>query len=108
MICTIQLSRVRAGAVRTSHRTPRPLSRPPLYRTAHRAVRGGTPAPTLRRRGVPTASRSSDDEGQEPEIARALDCLRELALLLRRDRGDPARHDLAALRYVALQQLDVL
>src|SRR6185437_15018903 len=46
--------------------------------------------------------------GQEPEIARALDRLRQLALLLRRDRGDAARHDLAALGDEALHQFHVL
>src|SRR5208282_896040 len=38
----------------------------------------------------------------------ALDRLGKLALLLGRDRGDAARHDLAALGQEALQQLDVL
>src|SRR5712671_2563328 len=46
--------------------------------------------------------------GQEAEIAGALDRLRQLALLLGRDRGDAARHDLAALGDEALQQLHVL
>src|SRR6185312_4807813 len=46
--------------------------------------------------------------GQEGEEAGALDRLGELALLLGRDRGDAARHDLAALRQEALQQLHVL
>src|SRR5258708_25816272 len=46
--------------------------------------------------------------GQEAEIARALDGLRQLALLLGRPRGDAARHDLAALGDEALQQLHVL
>src|SRR6185312_15713601 len=46
--------------------------------------------------------------GQEGEEAGALDRLGELALLLRGDRGDAARHDLAALRQEALQQLHVL
>src|SRR5258708_2778112 len=46
--------------------------------------------------------------GQEAEIARALDRLRQLALLLGRHRGDAARHDLAALGDEALQQLHVL
>src|SRR5256885_11347847 len=39
----------------------------------------------------------TDDVGQETQEARALDGLRQLALLLRRHRRDPARHDLAAL-----------
>src|SRR6266849_962281 len=46
--------------------------------------------------------------GQEAEIAGALDRLRQLALLFGRDRGDAARHDLAALGDEALQQLHVL
>src|SRR6185312_445058 len=46
--------------------------------------------------------------GQEAQEARTLDRLRELALLLGRDRGDAARHDLAALGDEALQQLHVL
>src|SRR5215470_17639744 len=46
--------------------------------------------------------------GQEPEKAGALDRDRQPALLLGRDRGDPAGDDLAALRHEALQQLDVL
>src|SRR5690349_23240347 len=45
---------------------------------------------------------------QQAEEARTLDRLRELALLLRRHRGDAARHDLAALRNVTLQELHVL
>src|ERR1041385_1981753 len=45
---------------------------------------------------------------QQTEKARALDRLRELTLLLGRHSGDPARHDLAALGDVALQQLHVL
>src|SRR5690554_1442858 len=51
---------------------------------------------------------SAGDERQERQQARALYGLRQLALLLGRDRRDPARHDLAALRDEALQQLDVL
>src|SRR5690606_17972813 len=49
-----------------------------------------------------------DHVRQEAEEARALDCLRQFALLLGRDRGDAARHDLAAFGHVALQQLHVL
>src|SRR6185312_306980 len=45
---------------------------------------------------------------QQAEEARTLDCLGELALLLRRHCGDAARHDLAALGDVTLQQLHVL
>src|ERR1700751_3464668 len=37
---------------------------------------------------------SPDHIGQKPEEARTLDRLGELALLLGRDRGDAARHDL--------------
>src|SRR5690606_28466071 len=46
--------------------------------------------------------------GHEGEIARPLDGLRQFALLLRGNRGDAARHDLAALGGVAQQQLHVL
>ena len=49
--------------------------------------------------------RLADHVGQQAEEARALDRLREFALLLGRHRGDAARHDLAALGDVALQQL---
>src|SRR5438105_9091560 len=45
------------------------------------------------------------EEAEEPG---PLDRPRQLALLLRRDRGDAARHDLAALGDEALQQADVL
>src|SRR5512144_532400 len=45
---------------------------------------------------------------QQPEEARAFDRLRQLTLLLGRHRSDAARHDLAALRHVALQKLNVL
>src|SRR4051812_27843431 len=48
-----------------------------------------------------------DHVGQEAQEACALDRLGELALLLRRDCRDPARHDLAALGYVALKELGV-
>src|SRR6185503_17419919 len=50
----------------------------------------------------------ADDVGQQPEEARALDRLRQLALLFRRHRGDAARYDLAALGNVALQQPHIL
>src|ERR1700755_2177908 len=49
-----------------------------------------------------------DQVRQERQEAGALDRLGELALLLGRDRGDAARHDLAALRDEALQQAHVL
>src|SRR5664279_2145162 len=51
---------------------------------------------------------SANDIRQQAEEARAFDRLRQFALLLGRHRGDAARYDLAALRHVALQQLDVL
>src|SRR5450759_5754049 len=51
---------------------------------------------------------SANDIRQQAEEARAFDRLRQFALLLGRYRGDAARNDLAALRHVALQQLDVL
>src|SRR5215831_16542547 len=51
---------------------------------------------------------SAQHVGQEPEEARALDRLRELTLLLRRDGRDARRHDLAALGDEALQEADVL
>src|SRR5215813_9920234 len=53
-------------------------------------------------------SRSADQIGQQAEKARPLYGARELALLLGRNGGDPARHDLAPLGDVALQELDVL
>src|SRR5262245_20597441 len=46
--------------------------------------------------------------GQEAQEARALDGLRQDALLLGRHRGDAARHHLAALRHEALQQAHIL
>ena len=66
----------------------------------------GTRGVSARRR--PPIVASSDHVGQQSEKARALDRLRELALLLGGDRGDAARHDLAALGDVALQQPHVL
>src|SRR3954471_1587639 len=48
------------------------------------------------------------DVGEQGQEARALDGLGQFALLLGRDRGDPRRHDLAALGDVALQELHVL
>src|SRR3954464_6266397 len=50
----------------------------------------------------------ADHVGQEAEEASALDRLGELALLLCRHRRDPARHDLAPLRHIALKELGVL
>src|SRR5882724_6671360 len=50
----------------------------------------------------------ANDVGQQPEETRALDGAREFALLLGGDRGDAARHDLAALGHVAHQQLGIL
>src|SRR6185437_6762695 len=49
-----------------------------------------------------------DRGGQEPEEAGPLDRLRQLALLLGRHGCDAARHDLAALGDIALEQLHVL
>src|SRR5713226_1378393 len=57
---------------------------------------------------MPRRAASADHVGQEPEKARALDRGRKFALLDRRHRGDAARHDLAALGNVALQELGVL
>src|SRR4051812_22452737 len=59
---------------------------------------------------VPTSANRAllDHVIQQPEKARPLDRARKLALLLGRDRGDAARHDFAALRDIALQQLHVL
>src|SRR5690606_36251151 len=45
---------------------------------------------------------------QQRKEARALDRLRQLALVLGRDRSDARRHDLAAFADVALQQAGVL
>src|SRR5580704_16150758 len=64
------------------------------------------PPPSNRGRDVGLSS--ADHVRQKPEEARTLDRLGELTLLLRRDRRDAARHDFAALRDEALQQLDVL
>src|ERR1700674_4864841 len=52
--------------------------------------------------------RSLNYVGQKPEKTGALDGAREFALLERRHRGDAARHDLAALGNVALQQPHIL
>src|SRR5262245_14183185 len=67
-----------------------------LVTELHRRAQGSS------RNGLP------DHIGQEPEKARPLDGARELALLLGRHGGDAARHDLAALGDVALQQPHVL
>src|ERR1700743_1975208 len=45
---------------------------------------------------------------QKRHEARALDRVRQLALVLVRDRGDARRHDLAALGDVTLQELHIL
>src|SRR5215218_7545205 len=50
----------------------------------------------------------ADHVRQEAEEAGALDRLGELALLLGRHRRDARRHDLAALRNIAREQLGVL
>src|SRR5215813_14110635 len=79
---------------------------------ASSAVRDGSrSAPTFIERRVTDRTSlpvSPDHIGQEPQETRALDRLRELALLLGRHRGDAAWHDLAALGHVALQQAGVL
>src|ERR1700736_1839612 len=49
-----------------------------------------------------------DHVGQEAEETRALDGAREFTLLLGRDGGDAARHDLAALGHVTHQKLGIL
>src|SRR5690349_14965375 len=48
------------------------------------------------------------DVGKEADLARTLDRGRQLTLLLARNGGDAARHDLATLRHEALQQAHVL
>src|SRR5262249_59307015 len=53
-------------------------------------------------------ARSLQNIRKKRHVARALDGVREQALLLVGDRRDPARNDLAALRDEALQKLDVL
>src|SRR5471032_1582711 len=50
----------------------------------------------------------TNDVRQQAEETRALDGAREFALLLGGDRGDAARHDLAALGVVTHQQLGIL
>src|SRR3954469_9584785 len=61
-------------------------------------------------RGANAADQSvlANNVGQEAEETRALDGAGELTLLLGGDRGDAARHDLAALGDVTHQQLGVL
>src|SRR6266404_7338113 len=49
-----------------------------------------------------------DHVRQQTEETRALDGARELTLLLGGDRGDAARHDLAALGHVTHQKLGIL
>src|ERR1700691_25819 len=49
-----------------------------------------------------------DDVRQQTEEPRALDGAREFTLLLGGNRGDAARHDLAALGHVTHQQLGIL
>src|SRR5687767_4792221 len=51
---------------------------------------------------------SADHVRQEAQEAGALDRLGQFALLLGRDRGDAAWHDLAAFRNIALQQTRIL
>src|SRR5262249_25888339 len=89
---------------------------------ASSAVRGGTcpPQPSVTdviagdlafpysRVAAGLNPRLADHVRQQSKKARALDRLRELALLLCRHRGDAARHDLAALGHVTLQQAHVL
>src|SRR5215470_12486932 len=57
---------------------------------------------------VSPQSSSLDQERQQSEVTPPLDRLRQLALFAGGNRGDAARHDLAALGDVALQELDVL
>src|ERR671933_2049781 len=57
---------------------------------------------------TPVPSGSAGDVGQEGQLAGALDRLRQLPLLLRRDGGNAPRHDLAPLGDEALEQLHVL
>src|SRR5690606_943084 len=45
---------------------------------------------------------------QQGQVTRPLDGGRQLALFLGGNRSDAARHDLAALGHIALQQLDIL
>src|SRR5579864_7557369 len=62
-------------------------------------------------RGVVAADRKqvlANDVGKQAEETGALDGAREFALLLGGNRGDAARHDLAALGDVTHQQLGIL
>src|SRR5579871_5682302 len=63
-----------------------------------------------RRHGPPAEiiTALADHVRQKAKEPRALDGAGELALLLGGDRGDPARHDLAALGHVTHQQLGIL
>src|SRR5687767_14630835 len=63
--------------------------------------------PLLKERAIRFAG-SANHVGQQAKKARTLDRLGELALLLGRHRRDAARHDLAALGHVALQELHIL
>src|ERR1700688_4849516 len=54
------------------------------------------------------SSFSANDVGKQTKETRALDGAREFALLLGGNRGDAARHDLAALGNVTHQQLGIL
>src|SRR5476651_1022699 len=96
-ICTIELSRsiraVRDGS--TSAPTIGPWDDP------------GNLAFVFRLRFVSADRVLSNHVGQQTKEARALDGLREFALLFCRNGGDAARYDLAALGDVALQQSHV-
>src|SRR5262245_38478703 len=59
-------------------------------------------------RRLSSAARLTDHVRQQPEETGALNRARELALPLGGNRSDTARHDLAALGNVALQQPHVL
>src|SRR5688572_5881029 len=100
--CIIELSRsferLETDQVRPNHRPPGRSPRPRFACRPPPAVSGG-------RKLKPVLA---DHVGQETQKARALDGLRQLALLLRRHRGDAARHDLAALGHIALQEPRVL
>src|SRR5262245_61972133 len=61
-----------------------------------------------RRRSFVVSRPSAYHVRQQAEKAGALDGARDFSLLLGGDRRDPARHDLAALRNVALQEPHVL
>src|SRR3712207_3352962 len=93
-----RLRGVRSGSVQTAR-----LSDAGRERPASMLMEG---RPVLRAaRAMPALV---DDVGQQAEEAGALDRLGELALLLGRHGRDPGRHDLAALRDVAREQLHVL